>query len=164
MEHRLNCCYCQCHLERPAENPPTQPTSRRHWLSPWWFSRQIVIPEWVSVLGRLTKSTLPPLSENLWWQKASRRSHIHPCHWISPQQTFFSFEEWSWSWLVSHYPRTQLQNELGRGHAGYHRRWLRHCLLTVLRALLQVHSDRRWLPRRKLRNKHLSHSNHCLLI
>jgi hypothetical protein len=123
----------------------------------------IVIPGLVSVLVQLTKSQLPPLSKSPWHRKGSRRSPSHPIHWISPHQTFsLSKSEVRVVWALA--VPGQLQDELGRDHAHYCQRWVRHCILELVWVLLQVHLDWQWLPWEKWSNKHLSNSSHCFFI
>ncbi len=84
---------CQCSLHQEGSGRvPGNCQDKKAW---------IFVPGRVSVLGQLTKSTLPSLSKSPWHRKALRRSPTHPIHWISPQWPFFSFHEWSQSWLAS---------------------------------------------------------------
>ncbi len=150
MDHWHHGCCQQCHLERPAVKPAMQPTSRRLWLSHKWFSSQkkarIVVPGLVSVLGQLTKSTLPPLSKSPWWWKESRWSPTRPIHCIP----YLSKSENKADWPLA--VPGQLQDKLNRGHTCYIWRWVCHRLLVIVWALITVHSDRQWLHWEKLRN------------
>jgi hypothetical protein len=87
MNHRhCGCCH-RCHLERPAVKLSMQPTSRRLWLSPWWFSSQ---KAWIAVPGLVFLS---------WVNSPSPYCHL------CPRVTLIKRHCWDWE-----NPREQSKN------------------------------------------------------
>ncbi len=127
------------------------------------LAKSLVIfkPKWpwlVSVLGQLTKSTLPPLSKSPWQRKASRWSPPTQFTGYHPSKLFsLSKSEARACWPLTPFKMswigvTQTISEV------------LHPLLAVVWARLQVHSDWWWLPWEKFINKHHFNSNHCFFL
>ncbi len=131
--------------------------SRRLWLSPWWFWSQKCpdcIPGLFSVLGLLTKSTLPALSRSSWQRKVSRQY---------PQQTLFSLSkcEVGAGWLLT--VPGPLLDKLGNDHADYFWTWV----CNAFWQWYQCCNKCIWIGGNyleELRNKRLSICDWCLFI